>query len=240
MKGFLTLLAVTWGCVAWGQDAVQTLVGLPEYGVELTGTVQNPTIVNNSGKTIIGHVLCLEYAALGGCQYRRNLKTRELRLNMKNLSAGIPPSGLDSPLSPPSSSGREFPSPPRVMTQGVILDERTLVRVVLDGVVFADGHFVGPDQGHNFDDIANQIVAEQELAGLVSAARNDPTQREAAWVEVNRIFQNRQTPAYSRTDRLKLVLAADLLNTQKHDGEAAAYDVADREMAIPKLWRAQQ
>jgi hypothetical protein len=39
---------------------------------------------------------------------------------------------------------------------------------------------------------------------------------------------------------MKLVLAGDLLNTQKRDGEAAAYDVADREMAIPKLWKAQQ
>jgi hypothetical protein len=34
MKQILVLLAATtWGGVAWGQDAVQTLVGLPEYGV---------------------------------------------------------------------------------------------------------------------------------------------------------------------------------------------------------------
>lgn len=42
------------------------------------------------------------------------------------------------------------------------------------------------------------------------------------------------------TDGLKKSLAADLLNTQKNDGEEAAYDVADRELSIPKLWRAQQ
>jgi hypothetical protein len=103
MKRLLALLAVTWGCVAWGQDIVQTLVGLPEFGVELTGTLAEPTIVNNSGRTIIGHVLCLEYAS-GGGQYRRNLKTRGLRLNMKNLSAGIPPGGTESPMSPSPDS----------------------------------------------------------------------------------------------------------------------------------------
>ena len=39
---------------------------------------------------------------------------------------------------------------------------------------------------------------------------------------------------------MKLELAGDLLGIEKYDGEAAAYDVADREMAIPKLWRARQ
>jgi hypothetical protein len=184
MTRFLALLAVTcFALVAWGQQTA--LVGLPEYGVTLTGTAQNPTILNNSGKTIIGHVLCLGYAALGGCQYRRNLKTRELRLNMKNLAAGIPPSGLESPLSPPSSG----PSSKRVMIRGVILDERTLVTVVLDAVVFADGQFVGPDSGNGFEEMSSRVIAEQELAALVSAARNDPTKREAAWAEVNRIFK---------------------------------------------------
>lgn len=104
MKRLIALLAATWGCVGWGQDAVQTLAGLPEYGVELTGTLKNPTIVNNSGKTIIGYVLCLGYS--GGCVHRINLKTRGHRLNMKNLSAGIPPGGVENPLSYPS------PSPP--------------------------------------------------------------------------------------------------------------------------------
>jgi len=106
MKRLLALLAVTCcALVAWGQDAVQTLFGLPEYGVTLTGTPAEPTIINNSGKTIIGYVLCLQYAS-GGCIHRINLKTHGLRLNMKNLSAGIPPGGVENPLSYPS------PSPP--------------------------------------------------------------------------------------------------------------------------------
>src|SRR6516165_7581346 len=107
MTRFLTLLAVTcFALVVWGQQPA--LVGLPEFGVDLDGTVQDFTI--RSGRTIIGYVLCLEHAALGGCEYERHLKTRELRQ------------------SPPSSGGRDLPR--RTMINGVLLDERTLVRVV--------------------------------------------------------------------------------------------------------------
>lgn len=66
----------------------------------------------------------------------------------------------------------------------------TVVRVILDAVLFADGQFVGPDTSHRFEAWANQLVAEQELAQLVAAARNDPSKRAAAWAEVNRISQS--------------------------------------------------
>jgi uncharacterized lipoprotein len=110
--------------------------------------------------------------------------------------------------------------------------------------LFADGQFVGPDTGHRFEAWANQLVTEQELAQLVAGARNDPSKPEAAWAEVNRISQSprvvgRGQAGVSTTD-MKKALAADLLNAQKTDGEAAAYHVADRELSIPKLWRAQQ
>ena len=218
MKQLLALLAATtWGCVGWGQDAVQTLVGLPEYGVMLTGSVQNPTIVNNSGKTIIGHVLCLGYASEG---------------------AGIPPGGTESPMSPlPHSPALNSPTTP-IMTNSPNLTPPTFTKVVLDTIVFADGQFVGPDSDNGFEEMSSWLIAEQELAALVSAARKDPAKRSAAWAEVNRIIQNRATPRDS--DIMKLELAGDLLGIEKYDGEAAAYDVADREMAIPKLWRARQ
>jgi hypothetical protein len=50
-KRFLALLAATcFALVAWGQQTA--LVGLPEFGVTLTGAPSEPTIVNNSGRTI--------------------------------------------------------------------------------------------------------------------------------------------------------------------------------------------
>jgi hypothetical protein len=236
MTRFLTLLSVTcFALVAWGQQPA--LVGLPEYGVTLTGTVQNPVIVNNSGRTIIGHVLCLGYAS-GGAQCRRDLNTRGLRLNRKNVSAGIPPGGTESPMSPlPNSPAHKSPTTP-IITNSPNLTPPTFTRVVLDSVVFADGQFVGPDSDHGFEAMSSWLIDEQELAALVSAARKDPAKRSAAWAEVNRIIPNRAH--LGNSDIMKLELAGDLLNTQKLEGEAAAYDVADREMAIPKLWRAQQ
>lgn len=46
-----------------------------------------------------------------------------------------------------------------------------MVRATLEAVIFEDGHFVGPDSGKDFGEMATQLIAEQELAALVSAAR---------------------------------------------------------------------
>jgi hypothetical protein len=154
----------------------------------------------------------------------------------------------------------ESPAPVR-MAYGPYVTPPTFVRVVLDAVVFADGQFVGPDQGHNFEGMANQLLAEQELAGLVSAARNDATKREAAWAEVTRLachgcedpggadlplqedLGKRPPPQNRPPEFLEWAqepVARDLLFAKNRSGEDAAYDVADRELSIPKLWRAQQ
>ena len=77
---------------------MQKLVGLPEYGVTLTGTVKNATILNNSGKTIIVHVLRFDYAGGGGI-YMRKLKTRGMRLRLGASPEGILPSATESPMS---------------------------------------------------------------------------------------------------------------------------------------------
>ena len=44
----------------------ETLVGLPQYGVTLTGTPSKPEIVNNSGKTILAWVLWQQDATGSG------------------------------------------------------------------------------------------------------------------------------------------------------------------------------
>jgi hypothetical protein len=233
MKRLLPLLALTtaiWGFPlhSRGRQNV-SLVGLPEYGMILMGSVEEPTIVNGSGRTIIGHVLHFEKE--GGNSYWRDLKTRGLRLDMKNLSAGIPPGGRESPLSAVPGG----PRPIRVR-RGV---PKTLSKVSLDVVVFANGEVVGPDSGNHFADMANQVIAEQELAERVSAARRDPTKREAIWAEINRLIQRSNGPQ-PEAERLQTSLARDLDFAKNHSGEAAAFDIADREMAIPKLWRKQQ
>jgi hypothetical protein len=222
MKRLLPLLALT--SVIWGRQN-GSLVGLPEYGVILMGTVEEPSIVNGSGRIIIGHVLHFEHE--GGSSYWRELKTRGLRLDMKNLSAGIPPGGRESPLS------ADGPAPIRVHPAV----SKTFSKVSLDVVVFANGEVVGPDSGNYFADMANQVIAEQEFAQRVSVARYDPTKREAIWAEVNRLIQRSNGPQ-PEAERLQTSLARDLDFAKNRSGETAAYDVADRQKTIPKLWRA--
>jgi hypothetical protein len=48
--------------------------------------------------------------------------------------------------------------------------------------------------------MSSRLIAEQELVGLVSAARNDPTKREAAWAEVKRPVPGTQVP-FVKKDR---------------------------------------
>lgn len=236
MRAKMLLFALS-ALAGFGQDA--NLVGLPEYGVELVGTIENPTIVNNSGKTIIGRVLRCEYGNVRGAGHYINLTTRGIRLNMKNMAAGLPPGGTQSPL---SGDVR-----PRIASNSIPPQTITITRCILDAIVFADGQFVGPDEGHYFEPMANQVIAEQAVAERVAAGRNDPAQREAVWAEITHLVppppfrpQRSRDPQATLVEQARISVARDLLSAKNESGEAAAYDIADREMAIPKLWRAQQ
>jgi hypothetical protein len=118
------------------------------------------------------------------------------------------------------------------------------VRVVLDALIFSDGQVVGPDEGHNFEVLTKQLIVEQELAQLVSAARNDPAKRQAILAEVTGLAQPHRgprphDPEHRYSQMVQEVLARDLVFVKNRAGEDAVFDVADRELAIPKLWRAQ-
>jgi len=235
MTRFLTLLAVAcWGLVAWGQQPA--LVGLPEYGVTLTGTPAQPTIANNSGKNLIGYVLRLEYAS-GGSNYVRNLNTHSLRLNVPAL--GLPDIGI------PPGGTKTLEYLVSVAPGGVTSAPPVIVRVALDALIFPDGQFVGPDMGNNFEVLANQLIVEQELAQRVSAARNDSAKRATILAEVTGLAQPHRgprpyDPEHRYSQMAQETLARDLVFVKNRAGEDAVFDVADRELAIPKLWRAQQ
>lgn len=194
MKRFLALLAVTcFALAAWGQQTA--LVGLPEIGVTLTGTPAEPTIVNNSGRT--ARFLRLDQSADGGI-HMQMLNTRGIRLQTGDYKEGI----LAGATSVPLSTEPGMPSPP-IISHGENPDVNPVpvIKATLEAVVSADGQFVGPasEQSEDeFADMADRLIAEQELAALVSAARKDPTKREAAWADY-RIFNSRL--ALSRADR---------------------------------------
>jgi hypothetical protein len=116
MKLMLVLLACALAAVA------QTLVGLPEYGVTLSGAA-NPTIENHSGKTIIAS-LVIETHANGRVMVGRNYHPIWIQpgqaLKLAKDSAYIP-GYSDSPI--------------------------TTVKLMM--LIFADGEVVGQDPYEN-------------------------------------------------------------------------------------------
>ena len=54
---------------------MSTLQGLPEYGVTLSGTPENPVIENRSGRTVIAYVLIAAGQDGGARVYRILLAT---------------------------------------------------------------------------------------------------------------------------------------------------------------------
>ena len=151
---------------------------------------------------------------------------------------GIPPGGTKTLEYPAPRVTSQIPLPSTPPAPPVT------VRVVLDALIFADSQFVGPDMGQNFEVLTTQLIAEQELAQRVSAARNDPAKRETILAEVTRLAQPPRgpRPVHDPEHVLKQisqeVLARDLVFAKNRAGEAAVFDVADKELAIPKLWRA--
>lgn len=235
MKHLLALLALAW-IAASGQQNDGTLVGLPQYGVTLSGTAQTPVVHNISGRTVIYVILKLDYAE--GPSTYRPVKVRFVR-RPGDSPEGIPPGGF--------MSIPQIPAP-TVVVYGDFLSNpltrlpslpKTPTDASVDAIIFSDGEFVGPDSGGKFASLTEQFAAEQELATLVAAARNDPSKREAAWAEVDRLRPG-QLPEPGPKDHLKMELAQMLFYTLERQGETAAYDMADREMTLPKLWRAAQ
>lgn len=60
-------------------------------------------------------------------------------------------------------------------------------RVVLDSVAFDNGEVAGPDRAHAFESWSVRLNAEKALATILAATRNDPSKRDSAWAEVNKV-----------------------------------------------------
>jgi hypothetical protein len=231
MKHLLALVALA--VVASGQqnDGVN--------GVTLTGTAQAPGIHNLSGRTVIYIILKLDYTE-GPSTYLPVNFRRGAAPRPGDSPEGLPPGGVRTistamPTPPVAWSGNgPRPDPPK---------PKILTGASLDAVIFSDGEFVAPDRGKSFDQLVKQFAAERELATFVAAARNNLAKRAAAWGEVDRLrpLAPRTIPTpLTPEDSLKMGLAQMLSYTLQRQGEAAAYDLAEREMAVPKLWRAGQ
>jgi hypothetical protein len=206
--------------VCYGQDP--NMVGLPQYGVILTGTPESPTptIVDNAHKYLLAYVLRPTHAN-GGSIATPRLLTRNFRLNLP--INGTP--GVSSSVS--------------LMANGVLLSgpgAGPVVKAVLESVIFDDGQFVGDSR--YFDNMSIQFDAERLLAQHVVTHPPD------IWTELSGLLRPSNVLAtQGRTLQESLVfvaqvsLAQDLLATKQKKGEDAAYEVAGRSALLPNVWR---
>ena len=120
-----------------------TLIGLPDLRVKLGGTLAVPTLINHSGRNIIGYVLRVESDT--GITALPVFKLGSLARNPLE-SAGVVQGGKDVP-NPGAQAGMQR------RVQEVHKDGTPVVtqRVSVDSVVFSDGEFAGPDTVHIFD-----------------------------------------------------------------------------------------
>jgi len=110
------------------------------------------------------------------------------------------------------------------------------VQATLDGVVFASGQFVGPDNAKEFEELVAETTVPAHIASTVLAmnASGEAIGTVAAWLEANSKLQtgDRNAQVTARTAKL-------LLDDYKRGGEALLYEVAQGYAQGPgiKLYR---
>jgi hypothetical protein len=105
----------------WGQQDAP-LVGLPEYGVTLTENRREPDH-RQQFRQDYHLILRFEYENGRGTGQYINLKTRGIRLNVKNLAVGLLPGCTESP--------RPGDVPAAVQTRDANSIPPTIIRIVL-------------------------------------------------------------------------------------------------------------
>jgi hypothetical protein len=231
MKRFLALLAATcFALVAWGQQTA--LVGLPEFGVTLTGTPAEPTVVNSSGQVIIGHMLRVFYLNSSVPMNMSNFKARGIWMHRPGNEAaeGLQPNQSENPLT-------RFLGPhPSVHMrwQGGGDSTGTPVKIVLDSVVFASGQMVGPDVVNEFPKLSERVAALREFATQAVEAGRNPSLQPALWAEMERLSAQQ---GWSGADHWKAPLAMDFRWAHKRNADQEAFDMAARVLTLPTIWR---
>ena len=220
------------------------LVGLPEHGVLLTGSPENPVIENRSGRTVIGYVCTTEdqngYTSLeqpllatsmqpGGIPDGVSLYARgAMPINPPSLPGGLSFATLGGFYSAPVSRTGDFPSGPGPM-----------VRATLPSVIFADGQFVSTDErgAFAFERFSNRMQAVREVGMMAKACE---------WAQIEALA-TAPTNAKLLLERLRekgaaeyferLSAAQRLVETRKFQGDAAARQLAEIFGSLPTPWR---
>jgi tetratricopeptide (TPR) repeat protein len=205
-----------------------SLVGLPQYGVTLSGTPENPVIENHSGRLLIGYDMKLATANDRGMILSAQI------MALSALPAGVPDGGaVYARESVPVNSNIPMPRPTHVV-RGAGL-EGPIVTATLRSVIFADGQFVGTDEQGAFEQFGKKLRAVKE-AGILA--------KTGAWDQIEALAQ-----AFMQRPRLPLPAGEDpmvymfrqltaqrLIETRRNKGDAAAH-LAEIYSSLPTVWK---
>ena len=202
---------------------MSTLQGLPEYGVTLSGTHQNPVIENRSGRTVIAYVLIAAGQDGGGPVYQILLATTM-------QPAGIPDGGsLYAIGSRPVNPTVQMKSPAQMVSPG----HGPIVSATLQSVIFADGQFVGVDEHRAYDQFVEKIKPLAEVGVLAKTG---------AWDQVE-VLAQALTPLCPPAEEdsawyiRRRVAAVLLAQRRKRYGDVAAAQLAEIYSSLPTLWK---
>lgn len=216
--------------------AMAQLVGLPEYGVLLSGTRDNPVVLNQSQHRILAFALRQRSGDKGLATISNQVGLSQLtRGNAGPSGPGIPPGGTS--LSLPQVAAPQVRTAPGQRTD--------IAEVTLDSVLFDDGLFVGPDLSHAYESITARITAEVSVDSILLSAKTGG-ELATAWEQIKQIAETPlvpPTPAPGTIPESRLVpdpnsprqSAMQLLSVRERLGEKAAVAQAAASLAYPKI-----
>lgn len=208
------LLALT--AHAQGQAGAKVLTfGLPDLGVTLSGSPESLTIHNSTNKTVIGYLL-LYFGS-----DPRGPMTALWQSAVRGTSASERiPAGESRPVNRPSVSMPEAPT-----------------SVHLDGVIFEDGEFAGPDTWNQFPEWAAGSNAEREFALAIARQSRGANTREAFERAHTRLASLNLSPSGLAHAHSRLRTTAESFDTMAAHGVDIASQAKKMVEGMPEVWR---
>lgn len=184
-----------------------SFVAVAQTGVELSGDYRTPQLTNQTGKPVV--CVVVKTVTAGKAAYN----------TMWLVNKPIPPDGAAHSLVAQTYYGGGAPD-----------------QVVIDGVVFADGSFDGPDTGNSFAILGNQ------LSTIVSTAKVLTTGSSNAWDHLQAMASatvggagiSREQIASAYAQRLAAML---IVQTRAASGDTAAQSLATAFASLGMLHR---
>lgn len=215
MKKLLLFLAISLSALAQ-----TTMVGLPQHGVTLTGNNVVPVIQNHSGKGILGFsIKFLEEGAP-----RQNVgPNADVLLLMNPIPDGGEyttfGAGVKASIENSSPVAGHVPNGPIAGTQFPV------TKVILDGILFTNGTFVGPDK----EGLSDRMGLKVKIASTMGSQVVNGTM---TWDQV-RAAAAVQPTAHTTQEFQTMDTAQRLIQVYDVNGESAALNLAAKFAAFP-------